>query len=154
MDVFRRDRFHCVGCGQNFLVNIDNLIGATLDHLVPRCHKGSKARENLISLCYPCNQLKRNLMATTAEEAREVIQRERARLDRVFRAWLQDELDNAFSPTPLEIQLGMEEVRDGWDAHTEQNRRVHHPLPWMPPKCRRAEEKHGKLSSLRQRCPR
>jgi len=51
--VFERDNYTCQGCFIRFPE--DEL---TLDHIVPRTRGGRNTRENLQTMCNPCNQKK------------------------------------------------------------------------------------------------
>lgn len=48
--IFSRDGYRCVVCGR-----AEELVA---DHQVPLCRGGPSTRENLITLCWPCNNSK------------------------------------------------------------------------------------------------
>jgi hypothetical protein len=51
--VFRRDRFHCVYCGEVFPAE-----ELTLDHVQPRMRGGDHSDGNLVTCCQACNTAK------------------------------------------------------------------------------------------------
>src|ERR1051325_8571686 len=57
-NVFLRDRFACVYCGDN-----DDL---TFDHLIPRSRGGQTTWENVVAACSPCNLRKGSLTMAEA----------------------------------------------------------------------------------------
>ena len=52
-DIFTRDEYRCVYCGEQFAV--DDL---TLDHVQPRVRGGDRSEGNLVTACKACNTLK------------------------------------------------------------------------------------------------
>jgi len=52
-DIFTRDEYRCVYCGEQFPV--DDL---TLDHVQPRVRGGDRSEGNLVTACKACNTLK------------------------------------------------------------------------------------------------
>ncbi|MFL5579629.1 MAG: HNH endonuclease [Gemmatimonadaceae bacterium] len=52
-DVFARDEYRCVYCGEVF--EAEEL---TLDHVQPRARGGDRSGGNLVTACGPCNVLK------------------------------------------------------------------------------------------------
>ena len=52
-DIFTRDEFRCVYCGEQFAA--DEL---TLDHVQPRVRGGDRSEGNLVTACRGCNTLK------------------------------------------------------------------------------------------------
>ncbi len=50
-EVFRRDRFRCVYCGER-------VTQPTIDHVIPRHRGGPHSWENLVTACPRCNRLK------------------------------------------------------------------------------------------------
>ncbi len=52
-DIFTRDEFRCVYCGEQFPA--DEL---TLDHVQPRVRGGDRSEGNLVAACGACNTLK------------------------------------------------------------------------------------------------
>jgi 5-methylcytosine-specific restriction endonuclease McrA len=69
-DVFARDGYRCVYCGEVF--EPEEL---TLDHVQPRARGGDRSGGNLVTACGPCNVLKGHrrladfLVATPAARA-------------------------------------------------------------------------------------
>jgi len=61
INVFTRDGFRCMYCGQQKPVGALNY-----DHLIPRQQGGKTVWENIVTACYKCNSRKRN---RTPEEA-------------------------------------------------------------------------------------
>ena len=51
-NVFRRDRYHCLYCG-----NVKDL---TVDHVIPKSKGGKNDWKNLVTCCKPCNLKKDN----------------------------------------------------------------------------------------------
>lgn len=66
--VHRRDDWLCRYCGKEVRRTARRLFvfRATLDHVIPRSRGGSNDRENLVTCCQPCNDLKAD---RTPEEA-------------------------------------------------------------------------------------
>lgn len=60
-NLFARDRFHCLYCGQVFAA-----AQLTRDHIVPRAQGGRDRWENVAAACRGCNQVK---AARTPEQA-------------------------------------------------------------------------------------
>lgn len=52
-DVFARDEFRCVYCGE-----VHESAALTLDHVQPRARGGDQSGGNLVTACGPCNVLK------------------------------------------------------------------------------------------------
>lgn len=50
-EVFRRDRFRCVYCGER-------VTQPTIDHVIPRHRGGPHSWENLVTACPRCNRMK------------------------------------------------------------------------------------------------
>ena len=69
-DVFARDGYRCVYCGEVF-----EAAELTLDHVQPRARGGDQSGGNLVTACGPCNVLKGHrrladfLVATPAARA-------------------------------------------------------------------------------------
>lgn len=61
-NIFARDKYHCQYCGQKS--RSDDL---TFDHVVPISMGGTKAWENIVTACLPCNNKK---SGRTPEQAR------------------------------------------------------------------------------------
>ncbi len=56
--VLKRDDEHCVKCGAN--PRIDKSVKLEVDHIMPVSRGGSSAMENLQTLCFECNQGKKD----------------------------------------------------------------------------------------------
>jgi hypothetical protein len=82
--VLSRDGFRCVYCGQDLLEDVDTLITFCRDHLVPRSKGGPFHESNLVTACAACDKLKSGRPATSIQEARKVIGRERAKWLEVY----------------------------------------------------------------------
>lgn len=54
-DVFERDGYRCVYCGQVF-----DLVDLTADHVQPRVSQGDTSGGNLVTACRACNTRKGN----------------------------------------------------------------------------------------------
>jgi len=54
-NVFKRDNYECVYCGQGLRKNL------TLDHVIPQSKGGDNTWENLVTACKSCNSLKADL---------------------------------------------------------------------------------------------
>jgi 5-methylcytosine-specific restriction endonuclease McrA len=52
-EVFRRDQFRCVYCGQRFRAE-----ELTVDHVEPRVRGGDRSGGNLVTACQRCNTAK------------------------------------------------------------------------------------------------
>jgi 5-methylcytosine-specific restriction endonuclease McrA len=52
-DIFTRDEFRCVYCGEQFPAE-----ELTLDHVQPRVRGGDRSEGNLVTACRACNTLK------------------------------------------------------------------------------------------------
>jgi 5-methylcytosine-specific restriction endonuclease McrA len=52
-DVFERDRYRCVYCGQVF-----DVVDLTVDHVQPRVSQGDASGGNLVTACRVCNTRK------------------------------------------------------------------------------------------------
>ncbi len=85
--VLLRDRFRCVYCGCDFAANLDSLLTATLDHVVPRAAGGCNQTSNLVAACTVCNQLKRNTPADNVDHARRIIAQRRNVRTASFTQW-------------------------------------------------------------------
>jgi len=59
--IWVRDRFCCVYCGENLLLDVIHMTSAQLDHIVPKSRYKDYTNEdsNLVLSCYCCNQIKR-----------------------------------------------------------------------------------------------
>jgi 5-methylcytosine-specific restriction endonuclease McrA len=55
INVFTRDGFRCMYCGQS-----KKMLELNYDHVVPRDQGGRTVWENIVTSCYPCNSRKRN----------------------------------------------------------------------------------------------
>lgn len=53
--VFERDRFHCQSCGKT-----DTEANLNVDHIIPLARGGKNDLSNLQTLCFDCNQRKRD----------------------------------------------------------------------------------------------
>ena len=74
--VFERDKGICQYCGNDLLSNFSAYWSATVDHIVPRCEKGSDEKENLVLSCPACNgMLSRAKDLKTFEKRKEYITR-------------------------------------------------------------------------------
>lgn len=65
MEIFRRDAFTCVYCGEKL-----DPADCTLDHVEPRVKGGDSSRGNLVTACAPCNTAKAGLAAWAFLESR------------------------------------------------------------------------------------
>lgn len=54
-NVFKRDKGICQYCGCDLLSTFSTYWSATVDHIVPRCEKGSDDESNLVLSCPACN---------------------------------------------------------------------------------------------------
>lgn len=59
--IWVRDRFCCVYCGENLLLDVIHMASAQLDHIIPKSRYKDYTNEdsNLVLSCYCCNQIKR-----------------------------------------------------------------------------------------------
>jgi len=55
LNVFTRDGFRCQYCGTKKTISELNY-----DHVVPRQQGGKTVWDNIVTCCYPCNDMKRN----------------------------------------------------------------------------------------------
>lgn len=78
--VLSRDGWRCQFCGIDLARDVDTLLTATVDHLLPRCEGGGSTEDNLIASCVICNSLKAGLSGLTVAEAKKVVVRRRSQL--------------------------------------------------------------------------
>jgi len=88
LQVLEKYDFHCQLCGRDLLSDLDTLLNASVDHLVPKAAGGTGAMENLIAACKSCNSLKGSAPTTTIEEARQFVAERRASMSLEFTALL------------------------------------------------------------------
>lgn len=69
-NVFKRDNYECVYCGENFDKKV-----LTLDHVIPKSKGGPNTWDNLVTSCKKCNNEKADL--TLEEYGKEIPQPKR-----------------------------------------------------------------------------
>ena len=74
---FRATNWHCFYCGKSFLEDVESLLSASLDHVVPESLGGTLAHSNVVASCTSCNVLKADLPARDAEEAKRFVEAKR-----------------------------------------------------------------------------
>lgn len=84
--VWLRDDFRCVYCGQDLLRDFQTLYTATVDHVKPECRDEDDSLANLVTSCSSCNTLKDSAEICSFEDAREFITYQRAKLMGYFLA--------------------------------------------------------------------
>jgi len=62
--VYRRDGYACGDCGRQ-MAPFDQML--SLDHTLPRSKGGTDTESNLVTMCEPCNQRKRNRVPDGAD---------------------------------------------------------------------------------------
>lgn len=74
LEIFRRDKFKCVYCdfdGSSF----KNWAFLQIDHFIPKSKGGSDESANLVTACCICNQMKKDIVFSSRDEARREIQK-------------------------------------------------------------------------------
>jgi len=78
MKVFKRDHFTCQYCGLDGLLNFENWLVLTVDHVHPHARGGGRHMENLATACQPCNLIKGRREYGSVESAKKHILAKRA----------------------------------------------------------------------------
>ncbi len=73
MAILERHGWTCAYCGKNLLQNLDSVVTATIDHVIPKAAKGGDGLNNLRPCCMPCNLLKGKTPTRSVEQARLVV---------------------------------------------------------------------------------
>lgn len=76
--IYARDGYRCAYCGCDLLGSLDALMGASIDHVVPKSKGGTNDVSNLVACCTPCNRLKGPAPVFSIAEAAMVVLRRRA----------------------------------------------------------------------------
>lgn len=75
-----RDNYRCTYCGADLLATLDSFLSAVVDHVTPRSRGGPDHASNMATACFACDRIKSGRPAETIDDARRIVQCQRALL--------------------------------------------------------------------------
>jgi CheY-like chemotaxis protein len=83
--VFKRDHLRCQYCGLDGQRSFENWLILTVDHVHPFVRGGSRALDNLVTACQPCNLIKGKRRYASFEAARKYVASKREEWGQQYR---------------------------------------------------------------------
>ena len=109
-ELFSRDKYRCVYCGRDLLVDFETFMLTQEDHLVPEATQGEDTLDNLVIACYVCNKLKSNFRPDFSltqsnrmayiNAVRDEIMKRRSKNMRFYASWTHSE-ENVKPPAQI-----------------------------------------------------